>query len=718
MATREAPVHENVERKRVESEERDTALIFRSMRNTARIFRNSVAEEVVAIERRGNAATEASRAPHPPIAGARDASRLRDPAPLMILPPSRVLRASGEPTETPAGARENHLTETGRADAVRTGAGPGERLPDRAVLASCLAAAASVFALDLLVDYGHMAAVPYAAVVAVSLIGGSAGRTRRIATLASILCIAAYTLLPEAGKPWEALAGRLIALLVIWSTALLGNQRRAVLSRLRLRDLAIHSASNGIVLADATRPGCPIIYANQAFERMTGYRGEEIIGRELCFPRGGRGGHPAQAVLRSAIAAGRDARVTIRDARKDGTPFWNECSLSPIRDRSGALTHFIAIHEDVTEQKDTEEQLEESMASTQAILEAAVNGILTIDESGVIQSVNSAVERIFGYPKEEILGSPLGMLIPPHDREEFDRTLSHSLKTGNTGFVGATREIVGQRKDGTTFPAELGVGEARVGDRRIFAGIVRDLTERRRAREALLETERRARAAEALASIGTLTAGLAHEVGGPMNVILGYAQMIESSSSEETVRDRARIIREQVSRISKIIETLLAFARPRPVLKHPVQLKACLDEVLNFLSDELRKREVAVERRFEPVPAISGDGPKLQQLFLNLFLNAIDAMPEGGTLRVSLEPRDPDQVEVRVADSGTGIAAEELGKIFEPFFTSKPRGKGSGLGLAVAKGIVSDHDARIDVASELGKGTEFLVSFPLERAPG
>jgi PAS domain S-box-containing protein len=601
---------------------------------------------------------------------------------------------------------------------VRSGATLGGRFSDRGVLALCLAAAASVFGFDLLMDFGHIAAVPYAAVVLISLIGGNARRTFQIAALSSILTITALGFSPEKGELWQGLADRALAVLVIWLTALLGNQRREVLARLRLRDLAIDSASNGIVLADATEPNCPIIYANEAFERMSGYQSDEIIGRELCFPRGGEGGQPARAVLRAAIAEGRDARVIIRDYRKDGTLFWNECSLSPIRDSHGVLTHFIAIHEDVTEQKDTEEQLEQSIARTQAILEAAVNGIITIDESGVIQSVNSAIDRMFGYTKDEILGRRLGALVPPSDREEFNSTLSHSLETGNSRIVGATREIVGQRKDGTTFPAELGVGEARIGDHRIFAGIMRDLSERRRAREALLETERRARAAEALASIGTLTAGLAHEVGGPMNVILGYAQMIENATSEETVRERARIIREQVSRISKIIETLLAFARPRPVPKSPVRLEKSLEEVLNFLSEELRKREVGVERRFEPVPAIRGDGAKLQQLFLNLFLNALDAMPEGGTLRVSLESRDPDEVEVRVADTGTGIPSEALAKVFEPFFTSKPRGKGSGLGLAVAKGIVSDHDGRIDVASELGKGTEFLASFPAEGESG
>jgi PAS domain S-box-containing protein len=355
----------------------------------------------------------------------------------------------------------------------------GERFSDGGVLALCLGAAASVFVLDLFVELGHAAAVAYGAVVLLSLIGGSAKRTFQIATLSSILTIAGLALSSEAGELWKGLADRALALLVIWGAALLGNQRRAVLAGLRLRDLAIHSASNGIVLADATRPDCPIVYANEAFERMCGYRGDEIIGRNLCFPQGDERDQPGQAALRAAIADGRDARVAILDRRRDGTLFWSECSLSPIRDRDGVCTHFIAIHEDVTEQKDTEEQLQQSTARTQAILEAAVNGIITIDESGAIQSVNSAIERMFGYTKDEILGQGLGVLIPPPEREEFDSTLSHSLKTGNSRIVGATREIRGQRKDGTTFPAELGVGEARIGDQRIFAGIMRDLTERR-----------------------------------------------------------------------------------------------------------------------------------------------------------------------------------------------------------------------------------------------
>lgn len=599
---------------------------------------------------------------------------------------------------------------------MRTEANPWNRVSERAVLALCVVSAALFFGFDLLAEFGVAAIVPYTGVVLLSLTRGTARRTIGVAMLASVLTIAACALAPETGERWRIVADRALALLGIWMTALLGNQRRAVLDRLRLRELAIHSASNGIVLADASRPGCPIVYANSAFERMCGYRADEVIGCHLDFLQGDERDQSARAALQRAIDEGAAVRVVLRNHRKDGSLFWNDVSLSPIHDENGALTHFIAIHADVTEQRGTEEQLQRSTASTRAILDAAVDGIFTIDEAGTIQSVNSAIERMFGYPKQELLGHGLGVLLPPPKREAFAGTLSQSLRTGNSQVVGAIREIEGQHKDGTTFPSELAVGEARIGDRRIFAGIIRDLSERKRAAEALRKTERRARAAEQLASIGTLTAGLAHEVGGPMNVILGYAQMIENATSEETVRDRARIIREQVSRISKIIETLLDFARPRPILKIPVDLGRTLDEVLNFLSEELRKRGIATERHIDAVPAIRGDAGKLQQLFLNLFINAMDAMSEGGTLRVSLTASGTNEVEVCVSDTGTGIPQEALEKIFEPFFTSKPRGKGSGLGLAVAKGIVSDHEGRIEVTSTPGEGTRFVIAFPANGA--
>jgi signal transduction histidine kinase len=229
---------------------------------------------------------------------------------------------------------------------------------------------------------------------------------------------------------------------------------------------------------------------------------------------------------------------------------------------------------------------------------------------------------------------------------------------------------------------------------------------------ALRETASRARVAEELASVGTLVAGLAHEIGTPMGVIQGHAKLLEPAISGDEARWRLRTIQEQIARISRIIQTLLDLARPRRSRRVPVGLGPLLEATLSFLSEKLHDRGIQVESELSAVPSVLGDPERLQQLFLNLFLNAVDAMPGGGTLRVALGPAPGGGARVLVADCGVGIATADLPRIFEPFFTSKPAGEGNGLGLMVAHGIVSDHGGSIAVESEVGRGTEFRIDFP------
>ena len=225
---------------------------------------------------------------------------------------------------------------------------------------------------------------------------------------------------------------------------------------------------------------------------------------------------------------------------------------------------------------------------------------------------------------------------------------------------------------------------------------------------ALQQTTARARAAEELASIATLVAGLAHEIGTPMSVIQGHAKMLEGKVAGEDAQWRLQTIQEQIARISRIIHTLLEIAHPRRSHTERVDLAALLDQTLAFVSERLENRGVRVKRVLAPAIAVTGDPERLQQLFLNLFLNAADAMPTGGELRVELGERD-GSVCVRVADTGVGINPPDLERIFEPFFTTKEAGHGNGLGLMVCKGIVADHGGRIDVRSEPGAGTEFTI---------
>ncbi len=228
----------------------------------------------------------------------------------------------------------------------------------------------------------------------------------------------------------------------------------------------------------------------------------------------------------------------------------------------------------------------------------------------------------------------------------------------------------------------------------------------------LRQTQERARVAEELASIATLVAGLAHEIGTPMGVIQGHAKMLESNVSGDDARWRLKTIQEQIGRISRIIQTLLNMARPGKSRRVPVALEGLLESTLSFLSEKLGRRKIQVERAYQPVVSVVGDPERLQQLLLNLLLNAADAMPEGGQLRLGLAPADDGSVELRIGDSGPGIRAADLPRIFEPFFTTKESGQGNGLGLMVAKGIVKDHGGSIDVASREGEGTEFCIVLP------
>jgi signal transduction histidine kinase len=230
---------------------------------------------------------------------------------------------------------------------------------------------------------------------------------------------------------------------------------------------------------------------------------------------------------------------------------------------------------------------------------------------------------------------------------------------------------------------------------------------------ALRRSREQAREAEELASVATLVAGLAHEIGTPMSVIQGHARMLESKLTDDDARWRLETIRSQISRISKIIQTLLNMARPHKARRVPVALDALLDTSLSFVGEKLARRRIEVDRELKPVGSVPGDPERLQQLFLNLFLNAADAMAEGGRLRVSLTRDEDDHALVLVADTGTGIRPEHLDKVFDPFFTTKKAGEGSGLGLMVCKGIVVEHGGSIDVTSEPGSGTEFRITLPL-----
>jgi len=229
----------------------------------------------------------------------------------------------------------------------------------------------------------------------------------------------------------------------------------------------------------------------------------------------------------------------------------------------------------------------------------------------------------------------------------------------------------------------------------------------------LQDTQHQLRQTERLAELGTLASGMAHEIGTPMNVILGRAEQLMQRTTDERVQKGLAIIITQVERITKIMNQLLTFARRSPIERQPIDLRRTIADCLEVVQDRVARHKITVETVCaDDMPLAYADPDQMSQVLLNLIINALHAMPNGGMLRISLS-RAGTSLKLVIGDTGHGIAKPDLAKIFMPFFTTKEVGKGTGLGLTVVHGIVQEHDGSIQVDSELGRGTTFTISLPL-----
>jgi signal transduction histidine kinase len=232
-------------------------------------------------------------------------------------------------------------------------------------------------------------------------------------------------------------------------------------------------------------------------------------------------------------------------------------------------------------------------------------------------------------------------------------------------------------------------------------------------RQVLQETKQQLRLTERLAELGTLAASMAHEIGTPMNVILGRAEFLMRRTDDETIQKGLETIATQVERITKLMNQMLAFARRSPTNFRPVDLRRVVNDCLETVQERLVRHRIQVVAEFdEDLPRINGDRDHMMQVMLNLVLNAVQAMPENGTLRMVAAPEGDQHVKLTVADNGHGIPPDVLPKIFEPFVTTKERGQGTGLGLSVVLGIVQEHGGTISVDSTPGQGATFTLRLP------
>ena len=467
--------------------------------------------------------------------------------------------------------------------------------------------------------------------------------------------------------------------------------------------------------------GGRIVEANRTYQEMMGYSGEELRERtvfDLTHPED----VPRNRELFAELTAGRSSSYQFekRFIRKDGSVFWGLLTVYPLRDEEARVTHHIGLVEDISQRRRTEAALQQSTERLQAVLNAAVDGIVLIDTGGLIQSVNPSVQKMFGYTPEELVGQNVKILMPAPWREEHDGYLSRYMATGEARIIGIGRQVEGRRRDGSTFPLDLAVSEVRHGDEVFFLGTLRDISERVR-----LESE--IRQAQKMEAIGRLAGGVAHDFNTLLGTIRGYSEILLGALSRDApLHQHAEQIHRAALRGAQLTRQLLAFSRRQEIQAQAVDLGKLFGD-LEVMLDRLIGEDVRLVRRVEPrLGQVWGDPGELHQVFLNLVVNACDAMPSGGTLILSLHNLAADEevpveggrlapghyVVLEVEDTGHGMDEEVRKRAFEPFFTTKEVGKGTGLGLSTVHAIVRRSQGGIVVESQPGQGTVFRVYFP------
>ncbi len=335
------------------------------------------------------------------------------------------------------------------------------------------------------------------------------------------------------------------------------------------------------------------------------------------------------------------------------------------------------------------------------IIESLTVGVVVVDQEELVIGWNRVIEEQFGLRKEAALQRSLPDVLGP-------RTYAALFPAEGQSDFRVMSEVALETADGTKRIFDVARTPLLDNALQPYGTIIvfEDITDKIHMQQQLLTSEK-------LASIGLLSAGVAHEINTPLTGISSYIQMLQKKLTDTHYAQLLEKIEAQTDRVAKIIKNLLTFARnPSDTAFHRIDLKESLEEIVSLIDYKLKNMNIRLRLELEAIPPLYAQGERLQQVFINIILNALDAMPQGGTLGLAAAPAGAAAV-VRISDTGTGIKPEHLPRIFDPFFTTKGVGKGTGLGLSISYAIVKEHDGHIQVESEVGKGTTFIITLPL-----
>ena len=368
----------------------------------------------------------------------------------------------------------------------------------------------------------------------------------------------------------------------------------------------------------------------------------------------------------------------------------------------------------------TAETLLERDAHLQSILDTVLDAMVVIDTDGKMLSFNASAVRQFGYSPEEALGHNVSMLMPSPYREQHDGYMDRYLATGEKRIIGVDRVVVGRRKDGSTFPMKLAVGEMRRGNLIYFTGFIRDLTEREQSAAMLDQARSELARLARLNELGEMASTLAHELNQPLSAIANYVQgsrrMLDRLEGEvpQTLRGALDETAKQALRAGDIIRHLREFVTRGDTDKEEEDIKKLIEEAGALALVGSQERGIKSIFDFSDEPGmVMADRVQIQQVLINLMRNAIEAMrdSERKQLTVRTRPIAGSRMEVEVEDTGPGISEEIAPQLFQPFVTSKPHGMG--IGLSISRRIIESHGGELTVRRNAAGGATFAFSLPL-----
>lgn len=458
-------------------------------------------------------------------------------------------------------------------------------------------------------------------------------------------------------------------------------------------------------------PSLKVVFVNDNYLEKARLRRENVINKELkdIFPSVLLGYTRLPELLKEVFTAGHSLPGQEMVYRAPGIPYRVYYYRLSALQEAKVIENVMLLIEDITEQTKLREKVRKTESHLASVVESANDIVVSMDPNGTITTWNTAGEKITGFGLLELVGNHLSALCSTDNAEDVRRVLNDTIRREKVRHLEV--EIID--KKGKVIPVAWNFSSMRDEKERVvgLVGIGRDLTETKQLQAQLFQSDK-------LASLGVLAGGIAHEIRNPLGVSSAAAQLfLERPDDPQLLEECAQKIHSGIQRASEIIERLLQFARPTTRRSEPTNINQILEEALDLTSKQLVHQHISVQKEFHgAVPLINADGKLLKQVFLNIILNASNAMSGGGRLwiKTSVEKKQqPHQIEITFKDSGPGIPKEDMDKVFDPFFTTMPVGEGTGLGLSICYGIIKEHGGTIRVESNLGRGSVFIITLPL-----